>query len=457
MPRPGLKHCASCVFSLFIFLAIGAGCGVTAASAAAQDSQFPVLRGYITALVPPNDFVVDGYHVVTSVGTTYQMPKGGPNQPQYEIRTALRVGSYVEVRGTKDRSTKTVAAFEVLLRDKHVPTVSGAGVVERETVSGAGVIERVTVSGPGHLFHVDGYDVLVDSGTQTHFAGGLTGIGDVGTNMWVRFEGQRNSSGEVVASTAHFVKPKFPRHKRDPRAVQVTTFPPGSLIDFDGSFRTDREKHRLEDAGGWCGWYPVPEVPALQERIRRIGMREVPEFERNLPDDDPSKIPFRFYVVVEKDIRSEIYCSNGLVVVPLDVVERLQNDDQLAAVLADGIAAQMQMQQERLAHVLGVAGVEFASYYVAGITGYEVAKIEIRRKMERQHGALALSLMADAGYDPWQAPEAWRLLKPRQLPRNLKKLKYPARSKYLLEILRLQYAAKKDEAKQPAHAEAGHK
>jgi hypothetical protein len=60
--------------------------------------------------------------------------------------------------------------------------------------------------------------------------------------------------------------------------------------------------------------------------------------------------------------------------------------------------------------------------------------------MEEQRGRVALSLMEDAGYDPWQAPEAWRLLEPKKLPADLNSLKYPNRSGYQLGILNLQYS-----------------
>jgi hypothetical protein len=52
---------------------------------------------------------------------------------------------------------------------------------------------------------------------------------------------------------------------------------------------------------------------------------------------------------------------------------------------------------------------------------------------------VALALMADAGYDPREAPETWRLLEPKQLPANLQSLKYPRLSGYQLGILNLQY------------------
>jgi hypothetical protein len=52
---------------------------------------------------------------------------------------------------------------------------------------------------------------------------------------------------------------------------------------------------------------------------------------------------------------------------------------------------------------------------------------------------MALQLVADAGFDPWQAPEAWRLLAPKDPPRDVQSIKYPRESKYQLSILNLQY------------------
>jgi hypothetical protein len=57
--------------------------------------------------------------------------------------------------------------------------------------------------------------------------------------------------------------------------------------------------------------------------------------------------------------------------------------------------------------------------------------------MQEQAGRIALTLMADAGYDPQQAPEAWRLLASKKSPKDLSALQYPSRAEYQLGILRL--------------------
>jgi hypothetical protein len=57
------------------------------------------------------------------------------------------------------------------------------------------------------------------------------------------------------------------------------------------------------------------------------------------------------------------------------------------------------------------------------MVGGAIAGREIERKMEDERGCVALGLMADAGFDPWQAPEAWRLLAPGHLPKDPSKLR----------------------------------
>lgn len=131
------------------------------------------------------------------------------------------------------------------------------------------------------------------------------------------------------------------------------------------------------------------------------------------------------------------------------MIERLHSDDELAAVLASGIAANLQRQAARVVNenrVLfgGEVASQVAAAFVPGLdiaywVGESVAANKIKIAMEEERGRVALALMANAEYDPWQAPEAWRLLAPKHLPQNVSSLKYPSRSGYQLGILNLQY------------------
>jgi hypothetical protein len=314
-------------------------------------------------------------------------------------------------------------------------------------ISGFAVIDQIITPGAEPVFRAEGYTLRINSGTNLRFSSGPTSLNQLSANTWLRYEGHRNDSGEIVLLAAEFLKPNLHLSKRDPKlsVAQVTTFPPGSMIDFDGSFRTGAVKHRLEDVGGTCGtgWYPVAENSELQDRVRQIGLRIVPQYQRDLPDDDPAKIPFRFYAVQEGYIRSALSCKDGLILIPTPVVGRMQNDSELAAVLADAVAVNLQRQNVQIqADMKWIAAAEAAAYAtvgLAGLTGAAIAAHPFLRKLEEQRGRIALALMFDAGFDPWQAPEAWRMLPPMDFPKHPSKLKYPERSKYQLEILHLQY------------------
>jgi hypothetical protein len=341
-------------------------------------------------------------------------------------------------------------------QDQKAPVAVGASTAAPpaadadKSIRGFGVIDKVITAGPELVFQADGYRIRIVASTEVTFSDELKSLADVGTNTWVSYEGKRDATGALVATQAKFIKARQGKIK----AIRVTRDQEAaprqeSIIDADGNFKSAHAKVRMSGAGGWCGWHRVPADQALQERVRRVGVSIVPEYQKRLALDDPSSIPFRFYVIDEKKIRSAISCSKGLVLVPRTVAERLKNDDQLAAVLADGVALNVQWQSSRLiAESRALLGAELAGFatemfvpgaYLATIVGETVVAHGVELRMQEQRGRMALAMMADAGYNPRQAPEAWRLLAPGKLPANMKALKYPGISAYQLEILRLQY------------------
>lgn len=193
--------------------------------------------------------------------------------------------------------------------------------------------------------------------------------------------------------------------------------------------------------------YPLSRDAAVQERVRRVGAKVIPQYQRELLGNDTSKVPFRFYVVEEKNIHSDLGCGNdGLVLIAADAVARMQNDDQLAALLADQVAARLLARRPRSLQTSEwiEAGALSAAAAAAGgeVTGTIAGTIvnhEMQRKLVEERGRMALGYLADAGYDPWQAPEAWRLLAPSRFPKDPSKLKYPSRSKNELTILNFEY------------------
>lgn len=325
-------------------------------------------------------------------------------------------------------------------------------------VKGFGVIERVVETGPQPLYEADGYRIRLSPAAVTQFSGKLTKLSDVAAGNWIHYEGKRDAAGELVADRAEFAqgitgekKPaEIKRESSEPDAVPAHA----KLIDANGRFLGPRSKVRMSDAEGQCGWHRLAGDAALQARVWRVGMRIVPEYQMKMPIGAKAQIRFRFYAIDEPKIRSEVACNIGLILVPAQVASRLTTDDQLAAVLADGVAVDLQWQEYWLGPEkyvsLGEATAEVATEFTTpwGLLGIEATtpfvNHELIKHLEEQRGRMALAMMADAGYDPWAAPEAWRLLAPKNPPANSTSLKYPGRSEYQLSILNLEY-------KKPAH------
>jgi hypothetical protein len=436
----------------FVFLAAIAA--VSSQCAVAQTPSDIVAEGYITAVNPPKGFDLNGERVVTSSNTGFGLIGSNTTQSDSSLRTAVQVGAYVQVVGTRDRRSKSIVAVSVLVRDdwNHV-------------LSGMGVIDKVVTAGPEPIFQADGYQIRITSATHTAFASGLKTLADVGTNAWLRYEGKRNQEGMLVASKAEFVpaKPAKPKAVKGLEEYDMQFQPPRSSLKGGAAPQSgappedvsDRKSILTQDGkvklGGFGGWHKIPADQALQDRVRHVGVRVIPAYQRELPGNHPSKINFRFYAADAQNIRSEVCSFDGLILIPTQLVERLKNDDQLAAVLADGVAYNLQRQAAREvadnrvllgAEIAGdVAGVFIPGANLVGLVGSASAANKINTEMQEQRGRVALSLMADAGYDPRQAPEAWRLLAPKHLPTDPSALKYPARSGYQLGILNLQYAS----------------
>lgn len=329
--------------------------------------------------------------------------------------------------------------------------------VRDEKITGLAVIIKVDSVAGNPVFEADGYRIRIATSPAPSitFAGSLKTLEDVGPDTWIRFEGVRNQAGEVMARTAQFyptgsrkiltvMGPRKAKPKPDYEPVTQE-----SLLNADGHLVSAHIKVRYGDAGGPCGWHRVPADGALQERVQRVGMKVVPEYQKKLPQVAASHIPFRFYAVADDKVRSAFACNSGLILVPKNVLARLESDDQLAAVLADAVAFNLERQLVTMtptqlgtdvgAEAAAAIPVLFPAGYIAGESVLGIVNYEQRLRVRRDCARIALQLMADAGYDPWQAPEAWRVLAPKDVPKDTTSLDYTAEGKYQLGILKAQY------------------
>ena len=404
-----------------------------ASASFAQAPRTVTLRGYISA-VRTDGFDLDGKSIEILPDTQFYSFYGSKNS-ECELRQAIAADKPAIVLGTPEQNLPSVAAGKVVVWDE-------AG----SEVSGLAVIDKVLAGGTNPVFRAGGHALRVSQWTDLRFSDDLAGLSQVNTDIVIAYRGNLLGADKVFLTRAEFFRPKEKAFRPADEAgmAQATTFSLGSMVDLEGRFSDDagdQWKHRPQDEGGSCGWHFVSPDPAVEERVRRIGERVVPRYQRELPDDDPGKIPFRFYAVDENDLQGDLGCGNsGLVLIPTAAVARLRNDDQLAAVLADRVAAslvQVPMGQ-RIETGLTRAAVASSGVFGAGVGMVVTGRLAMNagvNKIREQRGRMALGYLADAGFNPRQSPEAWRLLAPADMPKDPSKLKYPLLAKFELHLL----------------------
>jgi len=105
---------------------------------------------------------------------------------------------------------------------------------------------------------------------------------------------------------------------------------------------------------------------ALQSRVDGIGGRLIPAYQRTLADTDPRKIHFQFQLIDDKKWKDALALPSSVILIPRQIVERLWDDSQLAAILADNIATILEKQAYRLLPASTTLAVVKGASFVGG-------------------------------------------------------------------------------------------
>ena len=351
------------------------------------------------------------------------------SKPGGNIPGSMGYGAYVHVVGKYDEKIHALVASSIAVEEGRP-----------EKIVGASVVSRVVSRGDAEtILRADGYFLCITPGTELAFVDPLKNLADVDADTAVQFAGKLDLDGKLYASKAKF----FPRVPQKAKGLLSREAKPWEFSAPDYEHQTPGSIRIRMIAGK----HKVPADKALQERVARVGLSVVPAYQRALAEDDPQKIPFRFYAFDDEDLSSEVCGTDGLILIPTQVIERLKNDDQLATLLADGVAFGLQDQWNRRVHFSRVGySVDIAALaagaFVPGASALAfqvgIANGKEMKQMQLQRARVALELMADAGYDVRQAPIVWQLLVPPPTVNdaNPHPESYPAISEYVLSVLR---------------------
>jgi hypothetical protein len=404
-----------------------------------QSSSDPTIFGYVTNVALPTSFDVNGKHILIDGKTSINMEQpqlvhGNPTYSSLPVAsTRLYLGEPVDVFG-EYKGRNSIAATRVFLHARAPRPVSGTAIIDAIPAASPG-----SSASTDRFVRADGYSILIPSTTELAFQQPLSSPSDIQVNVWIKYSGTQRPDGVVVANKASFSKNVTSRGLD--KARERFEYDPGAVDPDSHQGLVDKAFRGLDPRK-----FPPHKDAAMQSRVDATGAKLVPRYQSEFPYTEETRIDFRFYLLDAPKWRDAVPLPNGIILVPYQLVERMQNDSQLATLLADKVACLLEKQPVALPASNGdlakgaavdtaVAVVPFASLAAtaAAIPVSISANNQFHRNQE-QRERVSVGLLHDAGYDITQAPLAWWLLAPRK-PKDIADTPIPERVAYLYEFL----------------------
>lgn len=372
-------------------------------AAAAQDSSAgdePAISGYITRSVSRSDFDVNGLHINSRPATIFMQSSGSDASSPRVSGGDVFLGEHVAIYGKMDSRRESIKADKVVFYKPMPETLSGLAVVDR--------ILSPAISG-NVLIRADGYPIQISASTDVALTAPLHTLADIKPGTWITYHGTRGSDGMLAADRIRFWTNSV--SDKEQKFVKKSEYDP-SVVPPD----TKQSKTNKFFRGVNPKEIPPYHDAAMQAKIDHIGSNLVPAYQRSLPQDDPAKIHFQFQLIDAPKFRDALSLPSGVILIPYQILAKFQNDDQIAALLADHIARTLEKQTYRMVPAQqGMQAANVAGLFVPGVNilmdvSTHTANKSINTDLADQSGRVSLCLLHDMGYDIQQAPIAWWIL-----------------------------------------------
>src|SRR5579862_1208091 len=289
-----------------------------------QAQEQPKINGYVTRFASQEDFDVNGIGVVCGPETSSitfanshlgLLNKGCPIDPVY-------VGKRAKIYGSEKKSSNAINAIRIEFQPHETDSIGGSSVIEA-------LIPAVAT--PGELIiRADGYRIRINVKTNISWHAPLSAIGDINAGDWIEFKGKQGTNGEVTASSASIAREVVTKGEQALRAEY--DYFPDEVKDSAKERKVEKIFYGIDPKR-----FPPYRDRAMQVRVDKIAIKLIPPFQIDLPDSDPRKIHFRFQLIDTSWFRNALALPSGVILIPHQVVDFMQNDSQLAAVLAEAI------------------------------------------------------------------------------------------------------------------------
>jgi hypothetical protein len=385
------------------------------------------IRGYVTDLRSPTDFDIEDYRVSRDEEFALDFENASP-EIVFQLDD-IRIGVELEIKGTLNEATSELKAKAITVDLEQFKSIKQTAFVstlpeDLQLLDGTwagelradGQVIRVT-NATAVLFRPTKREKKLAEQTKRNTSSEneegvepLKSLNQVSVGMAMTYEGKRDrQTGKILAeriecSTNDLEDGEARMWKSLKTSVKPALgLKPGELkIDQVGKFKL----------------LPDQEVQAY---VDALGRRLIPAFQRDLPADDPRRIPFQFHVVLDEQVNA-FATPNGIVVINSGLIEMLDNEAQLAAVVGHEIAhathehSWRQQQYHKKKRIgIALAGALASAYGMPNLA--DIATMVNgaivnghQRQLENQSDRIGLQYMIAAGYDPRHAPAVWKLM-----------------------------------------------
>jgi hypothetical protein len=379
------------------------------------------IHGFVTEVKSPTVFEIDDYKITRdrSLALDISATEDDPSKAAFKPED-IRLGTELEVKGEYDEASGELKAksIKVLFEDERklrrtalleqLPALTKKGSGWEGAIRADG--QRISVS-PETLLTIkpnkSEWKNSPESKNKEEWESKstpLTSLDELNLDTFLRYEGTQEPDGSIKAHRVEFrhgeVEPGEAKLRRrlEPKVKEpdYSSFAPGEL-----------KMH-------WKKFRIVPNREA-QDYITKLGESLVPQHQKDLPAGDPLKIPFRFYLVQDKNFNAAAY-PNGVVIVHSSDFDFLQNEAQLAFVLAHEISHAVEKHQWQTLHYhrgelialrAGGAFIPLGGGIVTGLAADSIQS-QFARSLENQADRVGLEWMLAAGYDIREAPASWK-------------------------------------------------
>jgi len=376
-------------------------------SATAYGAKLPTaFDGYVTSVASQSEFAMSAQRVTLDSHTDRQVME---SHSGIDAAPTIRVGSFLHVEGRYDKHSGKFIAKSI-----RVLPEPGFEKAQAKELKDAGLIEeqpdlhQVGNATVGTLW-VAGYRLKITPQTKLSSEDGKSfPVDQIRTNTWAGFRAKRGPDGSLEAVSIKFWPNTVTQNEvkyRDKSEPDIQE--PDYATHTSGKIKFHHQ---------WT--LMILPDKAVQDYVTRVGESLIPQYQKDLPASDLSKINFRFYVVERpsrwKEVRNDASASaGGVVIIPDNVLAVLDNEAQLAALLSNCIATTLDKQiylhrgREKTQTALGLAS-DFAGLYGLPVgIGNGIAAKRLLLQINERASRTGLRYMLHAGYDLREAPFSW--------------------------------------------------